>query len=218
MKLYAAWRYSDELHCDQMAQNEREIIEAVLAGASERFREIIEAHSARVFRIASKHVPQSEVEEVAHEIFIRAFRSLPKYKFKSPFEHWLSALAVRACYDFWRARGRRRERSISELSPSEQRLVEAALQSASSESTSEGATESDPTQDAELLELVLGILSPQERMVVTLVHLEGLSVREAAARLGWSSANVKVRAFRARRKMQALVSKSKRAQGERNEW
>ena len=197
-----------------MAESEREIIEAVLGGATERFREIVETHSARVFKIASRHVPTDQVEEVAHEIFIRAFRSLPKFNFKSPFEHWLSALSVRACYDYWRVRGRRRERSISELSVAEQRVVESALQNTEVESP----TESDPSQDAELLAIALGILNAQERMVVTLIHLEGLSVREAAAKLGWSSANVKVRAFRARRKMQAQLGKNKRAHGERNEW
>ena len=197
-----------------MVEGERELIEAVLAGASERFREIVETHSARVFKIAARHVPASDVEEVAHEIFIRAFRSLPKFRFQSPLEHWLSALAVRACYDYWRAHGRRRERSISALSPAEQRLVENALQ----ERSNENAPENDAAHDAELLDLVLGLLSAQERMVISLVHLEGLSVRDAAARLGWSVANVKVRAFRARRKLQALLSKSKRLQGERNDW
>lgn len=197
-----------------MGEDERELVEAVLAGSTERFREIVELHSARVFKIASRHVPASEVEEVAHEIFIRAFRALPKFRFQSPLEHWLSALAVRACYDFWRARGRRRERNISELSLAEQRLVEQALQSRSTQ----GALESEQAYETELLELVLGLLNAQERMVISLVHLEGLSVRAAAERLGWSVANVKVRAFRARRKLQALLRKGKRTQGERNEW
>jgi RNA polymerase sigma-70 factor (ECF subfamily) len=52
-------------------------------------------------------------------------------------------------------------------------------------------------------------------MVIELVYLEGLSVREAAGLLGWSVANVKVRSFRSRRKLEKVL-KQKAAQGRRS--
>jgi RNA polymerase sigma-70 factor (ECF subfamily) len=55
------------------------------------------------------------------------------------------------------------------------------------------------------LQWALGRLSPENRLVVTLVHLDGHSIREAAALLGWSMINVKVRAHRARRALRNIL-------------
>jgi RNA polymerase sigma-70 factor (ECF subfamily) len=57
----------------------------------------------------------------------------------------------------------------------------------------------------ELLHSALNQLSPENRMVLTLVHLEGHSVREAAELLGWSTVNVKVRAHRARQQLRKVL-------------
>jgi RNA polymerase sigma-70 factor (ECF subfamily) len=59
---------------------------------------------------------------------------------------------------------------------------------------------------AEVLEWALKQLSPENRAVLTLVHLEGRSVREAAQLLGWSVINVKVRAHRARQAVRKLLA------------
>ncbi len=58
----------------------------------------------------------------------------------------------------------------------------------------------------ELLSWALGGLSAEDRMVMELVYLEGLSGKEAAQILGWSVANVKVRCFRTRKKLQKRLS------------
>ena len=59
----------------------------------------------------------------------------------------------------------------------------------------------------ELLDIVLGRLPAKDRMALTLVHLEGRSVGDAAELLGWSAVNVKVRAHRARRAMKGMIEK-----------
>jgi RNA polymerase sigma-70 factor (ECF subfamily) len=63
---------------------------------------------------------------------------------------------------------------------------------------------------AELLQWALGHLSAENRLVLTLVHLDGYSVREAARLLGWSVVNVKVRAHRARHQLRKLLLERKR--------
>jgi RNA polymerase sigma-70 factor (ECF subfamily) len=63
---------------------------------------------------------------------------------------------------------------------------------------------------AELLQWALGHLSAENRLVLTLVHLDGYSVREAAGLLGWSAVNVKVRAHRARQLLRTLLLERKR--------
>mgnify|MGYP001100848515 CR=1 FL=1 len=56
-----------------------------------------------------------------------------------------------------------------------------------------------------LLDRALGRLSPKDRLVIEIVHIDERPVKEAAAMLGWSTANVKVRSFRARKKLRAIL-------------
>ena len=61
-----------------------------------------------------------------------------------------------------------------------------------------------------MLQWALGHLSAENRLVLTLVHLDGYSVREAANMLGWNVVNVKVRAHRARQMLRTLLLERKR--------
>ena len=63
---------------------------------------------------------------------------------------------------------------------------------------------------AELLQWALRHLSAENRLVLTVVHLDGYSIREAAGLLGWSAVNVKVRAHRARQMLRTLLLERKR--------
>jgi RNA polymerase sigma-70 factor (ECF subfamily) len=57
----------------------------------------------------------------------------------------------------------------------------------------------------EVLDWALARLTPEDRMVLKLVYMEGLSVRETADLLGWSTANVKIRSFRSRNRLRKLL-------------
>jgi RNA polymerase sigma-70 factor (ECF subfamily) len=118
-----------------------------------------------------------------------------------PFEHWLAGIAVRTCYDFWRARARE-DVPVSALSEDHQRWIEQTL---SSQSDRQFRDQTAKQEAADVLEWALRQLSPENRAVLTLVHLDGYSVREAAQLLGWTLVNVKVRAYRARKAMRALL-------------
>jgi RNA polymerase sigma-70 factor (ECF subfamily) len=71
----------------------------------------------------------------------------------------------------------------------------------------DGNKAANNVEDQELLAWALGQLTPKDRMAITLIHLEGRSVKEAADLLGWSPANVKVRIFRARRKLRKIIAR-----------
>jgi len=184
---------------------DEEIIARILAGDSLAFEQLVERHKALVARIVGRKVPRQEAAEMVQEVFIKAFISLPDFRPLKPFSHWLSTLAVRACHDYWRAHYRRREVPFSALSPEpggkEESRVEAAM-------AGEAPDRYQEYEDWELLDWALGQLSPGDRMAVTLVNLEGYSIAEAAEALGWSQTMVKVRAFRARRKLQTLISQT----------
>lgn len=186
--------------------DDSEIIRLVLDGAVDRFAELIARYQQHVTRMANRHVPSDRVAEVAHDVFVRAYTSLSSFSGKTPFEHWLSGIAVRTCYDFWRSR-RREELPVSALTTEHQAWMDHVL---AVESDGQFREQARKREAAELLRWALGHLSAENRLVLTLVHLDGYSVRDAAGLLGWSAINVKVRAHRARQMLKALLLERKR--------
>lgn len=186
----------------EQALTDEEIVRLVLAGNTDAFERLVARHDTQVFRIVGRHVPRDRVEEVAQDVFVRAFTSLASFSGRSVFSHWLATLAVRACYGFWREAYRSREIPMSALGEEGEKRLERTLTAQAGQSFQERAS---AKEDRELLHWALAQLSPENRMVLTLVHLEGRSVREAADLLGWSQINVKVRAHRARLTLRKLL-------------
>jgi RNA polymerase sigma-70 factor (ECF subfamily) len=180
--------------------DDTEVIERVLHGEVDRFEELIDRHRQHVLTIVSRHVPADNVAEVAHEVFVRAYRSLARFSKQVPVEHWLSRIAIRTCYDFWRAR-RRADVPVSALTADQAGWLDRAL---AAESEGQFHDEADRRESLEVLDWALAQLSPENRLVLSLVHLEGRSVREAADLLGWSMVNVKVRCHRARQQLRSI--------------
>jgi RNA polymerase sigma-70 factor (ECF subfamily) len=197
-----------------MAEREdREIIEAVLSGAIDDFEEIVRRHERMVFSITGRHVPAGRVEEIAQDAFLRAFQSLKNWRPEKPFAHWLARIALRACHDFWRKEGRRREIPVSVFSAENEEWVEDVLSRRSSEDFQD---REDAKAAQELLDWALALIDPADRLALTLVHLEGYSVSQTAEMLKMSVANVKVRNFRASRRLrkalEELTERDKRLQ------
>ena len=181
---------------------EQEVIRRILGGETQAFAELVRDYSAHVFMIVSHMVSSQEVEEVAHEVFIRAFRDLSGYRAEAPFEHWLSKIAVRTCYDYWRKQRRQKVSAVPE-----ERL--AVLEREAQELTS---NENAAVERAkELLDWAFSHLTPEDRLVFSLLYLDDMSMKEAAQMLGWSVARVKIRSYRARQLMR------KRLQNRREE-
>lgn len=186
----------------EQALTDAEIVRLVVGGKTDAFETLIARHQAQVFKIVGRHVPRAQVDEVAQEVFVRAFTSLATFAEQAPFHHWLASLAVRTCYGYWREAYRSRETSMSALSEEGQTWVEHVL----AEQAGRSFHQQTAAQEAKaVLHWALDQLSPENRTVLTLVYLDGLSVREAAALLGWSQVNVKVRAHRARLRLRTLL-------------
>ena len=183
--------------------SDAEIVHRVIEGDINAFESLLLRYKGHVLEVVKKHVPYNEVEETAHDVFVRAYQSLSTFKERSSFKQWLSTIAVRACYDFWRKQYRSREMSMSSLTEEHQEWLEKVASNRSGQSF---ADKDSQKKARELLDWALDRLSPEDRMVLELVYLEGLSGREAADLLGWSVANVKVRSLRARKKLRNLVT------------
>lgn len=187
---------------DSYSAADSEIVDQVVSGDVNAFERILKRYQAHVVRIVRRHIPLERVEEVAQDVFVSAYQSLPTFKGNDGFKQWLSTITIRTCYDFWRKHYRYREIPLSSLSEKHQ----VWLEEATSNSSSQSFYERDSQREArEILDWALDRLSPEDRMVLELVYLEGYSIKEAANLLGWSTVNVKVRSFRARKKLHKLL-------------
>ncbi len=190
------------MHNDSGNSDDAQIVGLVLGGDVNAFETLMLKYADLVLRIVKKHVNYAAVEETTHEVFIRAFQSLPGFRSDGNFRQWLSSIAVRTCYDYWRKAYRSREIPMSRISETHREWLEEVLMDRAGQSFEEkGAQE----EAREVLEWALERLPAGDRMVLELVYLEGLTSKEAAKLLGWSVANVKVRSFRARKKLQKLL-------------
>jgi len=184
-----------------MERTEAELIAAVLKGDAASFEPLVLKYSPRVFATARRYARrESEVEDIAQEVWLKAFSKLSGFRGEAPFEHWLMRMTVRTCYDFLRGHQRNRESSFSELSEPESDWLERFV--------TQPETLMDNADAARLLiGRVLEKLSPSARLVITLLEIEDRSVKEIAAITGWSVPLVKVRAFRARAEMRKIIAK-----------
>ncbi len=184
-----------------MERTEAELIAAVLKGDRASFEPLVQKYSPRVFATARRYARrESEVEDIAQEVWLKAFEKLKSFRGEAPFEHWLMRLTVRTCYDFLRGHQRNRESSFSDLTEPENDWLDRFV------TAPETAAESAAAAKL-LVGRVLERLSPQARLVITLLEIEDCSVKEISKLTGWSVPLVKVRAFRARAEMRKILSK-----------
>ncbi len=187
---------------ERQPESDDEIVQRVIGGDVNAFERLLKKHNDHVLKIVKKHVPYDRIEETAQDVFVRAYNSLPGFKRTGSFKGWLSVIAVRTCHDFWRGQYGSRELPVSDLSEKQKRWLE---KNAADRSDSFHREKRFRSEIREMLDQALDKLSAADRMVLELVYLEGCSIKEAAKLLGWSTANVKVRSFRAREKIHKLL-------------
>jgi RNA polymerase sigma factor (sigma-70 family) len=160
-------------------------------------RQLVEHLYPQVMRIIATRLPRRAAEEdLAQDIFLKMFTKLEQYKGDVPFEHWVSRIAVNHCLNALRAQNSRPEWRWADLSAEQADALEAAMTSASDTSHPAHALGA-----RELVEKLLATLSPPDAWLIRLLELEGLSIEQVRQRTGWSSTRIRVRAFRARRKL-----------------
>ena len=168
-------------------------------------RELVDHLYPLVIRIVRSHLPRRVPEEdLAQEIFLKMFTRLAQYQGAVPFPHWVSRIAVTTCIDHLRAQKRRPEFRWADLSETEAEVLDNVI-----------TNENDvPANDAmaahELVHKLLEQLKPDDQLVIRLLDLEQKTVAEISRSTGWNQSLVKVRAFRARRKLQKLFQELQR--------
>ena len=164
-------------------------------------RALVERLYPLVLKIVRAHLPRRVAEEdLAQDIFLKMFTHLDQFRGGVPFEHWVSRIAVTTCLDQLRAQKRRPELRWADLGEAEAEVLDAVL------TRGEDAHPAQGLAAREIVARLLEQLSPADRLVVTLLDLEERTLAEIRALTGWNETLIKVRAFRARRKMKKLLN------------
>jgi len=178
------------------------LVEAALRNDDEAARELVRRLYPLVAKLVRAHRPRRTAEEdLCQMIFIKVFQKLSQFSGKVPLEHWVSRIAVNTCLNQIEAEKVRPELRYADLSEEEQAVVENLATSARELAPDERLA------SRQLVEHLLGLLKPVERLAIDLLYLQGRSVEEIRKITGWSVALIKVRAFRARQKMKDQLAK-----------
>lgn len=169
------------------------------------FAEIVRRYSPRVFQVASRFFRErSQVEDASQEVFLRAYTHLADYEGRGSLEGWLTRIATTTCLNLLRNSQRRPESELVEMPEAEADWLDNHLAGVSAE-RHRAAEKSQ--EAADLADRVLRTLSPEDRLVLILVDADDMPIKEVANATGWSESKVKVKAFRARRRMRQAVEK-----------
>ncbi len=193
------------------------IIERAQQGDEEAFTEIIRAYRKRILGTVYRMISRSDdVEDVGQEVFSRLYDSLRQLRAPQVFEPWLYRLTINACYDYLRRKRREVDVRMADLSEEQVVAVDAALsgKKALEENRKEGARE--------LLEVLLDRVSPEDRMLLVLKEIQGLSLKELSAVYKVNTNALKVRLFRARKRVlraydEMIESTETRMEGDEDE-
>jgi RNA polymerase sigma-70 factor, ECF subfamily len=175
------------------------LIRAALSRDDNSFAALVERYEGAVTAVLW-HFTRDRVllEELVQETFVEAFFSLRRFRKGAPFYPWLRTIATRTGYRYWRRQQRDRHReSLLGASGAWPVVQEAA-----------------PSDTAEYVFKILEQLPPKDRLVLTLQYFEGCNTREIAARTGWTLPVVKVRSFRARKRLKELLLETELASHE----
>ena len=178
------------------------LVKAALQHDDEAARALVRELYPLVAKLVRGHRPRRTAEEdLCQMIFIKVFQKLSQFSGKVPLEHWVSRIAINTCLNQIESEKIRPELRHADLSEEEQAVVENLATSSS---------ELAPDQkfaSRQLVEHLLAGLKPVERLAIDLLYLQGCSVEEIRKITGWSTALVKVRAYRARQKMKGQLAK-----------
>jgi RNA polymerase sigma-70 factor (ECF subfamily) len=171
-------------------------------GDESAFAEIVRRYSPRVFSVASRFFRQrSVVEEAAQEVFLKAYTQLGSFEGRGSLEGWLTRIATNTCLNMVRSSKRRPESTVSDLTDDEASWLDHQSGDGDQPSVENDLVATD------LADRLLSVLSPEDQQALLMIDGEDASIREVAEATGWSESKVKVRAFRARKKVREAMER-----------
>ena len=173
-----------------------ELIERARSGDDGAVNQVVQAYRKRILGTIARLIGRPEdVEDVGQEVFLRLYFSLDQLRTAEVFEPWLYRLTVNAAYDYLRRQRRRHESRMSDLSEQQVMMADAAA------GGKQNAEETRRTKIREKVDDLLGMISEEDRILLTLKEVEGLSLKELEQIYRVNENALKVRLFRARQRV-----------------
>ena len=177
--------------------DERQLVRRAQKGDKVAFETLVQRHQHRVFAAARGILKrQEDVEDIAQQVFVKAYFSLKRFDQRAAFSTWLYKITVNECWDVLRKRKARPLVYEADFSEEQSRQYTAPEREAS-----KAPDASERMALREQLENMLSQLDKRDRAMLVLKEVEGFSVEEIAESMGLNANTVKVRLFRARRRI-----------------
>jgi len=158
---------------------------------------LVERHHAAVARLLWRFVrTQADLDDLVQDTFLRTVRGLPGWRAEQPFIHWLLRIATNTGRDYFRRQAVRRRWMVEPTGSPDEAPAPEAVDPGGDPASRHAANE---------VKSLLAQLGPDERALLTLHHMEGWGLADIAAQYGWTLTATKLRAWRARRHLRALL-------------
>jgi RNA polymerase sigma-70 factor, ECF subfamily len=169
---------------------DRELIIRAQAGDRSAYETIVTQFAPMVFRMISRFFrTREDVEDLAQDVFLKLFARIDQVRPDENFPGWLARVTVNTCYDELRKK-RRRKVALETYGP----LIETETPGITPEPDKFGK-----------IRIALEGLDPKFKVPLILKEVEEMSVEQIAQTMGITQTNVKVRLFRARKKLAEIL-------------
>ena len=179
-------------------QNDNEIISRVLNGDQQAYAELVNKYQGYVFTLTLRMIKSREdAEEVAQDVFVKAYRYLADFKGASKFSTWLYTIVNNTCITFLR------KKRLEVHSLDNERVFELA----DSQDSGMSANKVEQKSRQTMVNEAIAMLSPDDAQVITLFYKAEQSLEETAHVLGIEVNAAKVRLHRARTRLKDKMEK-----------
>ncbi len=184
-------------------EQELAVIRRVQRGDTDAFEALVAAYEKNVFNLALQMTGNREdAQDMTQEAFLKAYSSLSSFRGDSKFSSWLYRIVSNVCLDFKRRQGRRPSSSLT-VEDDEGENIQ--LDIADESQSPEALLERKMTREA--VRAGLRQLPDEQRQILLLREIQGLSYEEIGEAMGLEAGTVKSRIFRARKKLCAFLLK-----------
>ena len=184
-------------------EQELAVIRRVQRGDTDAFEALVAAYEKNVFNVALQMTGNREdAQDMTQEAFLKAYSSLSSFRGDSKFSSWLYRIVSNVCLDFKRRQGRRPSSSLT-MEDDEGENIQ--LDIADESQSPEALLERKMTREA--VRAGLQQLPDEQRQILLLREIQGLSYEEIGEAMGLEAGTVKSRIFRARKKLCAFLLK-----------
>jgi RNA polymerase sigma-70 factor (ECF subfamily) len=189
---------------DRVEVDDRSLILSAKDGNVVAFEQLVQKYDRKVFSIASMYVQSAEdAKDIYQEVFVRVYKGLRKFEFRSEFSTWLYKITTNVCLTHRTRNKKHAHASLDDGHDDEEGHGVQLKHSVVDDGSTDQMIAS--LEISERVESALNTLSPRQKMVFTLRHYEGHKLKEIAEMMDCSEGTVKKYLFTATEKMRTLL-------------